>query len=405
MSEPKLISGVVALIGIIGLGLILFLTSNRPATSIAAGITPPPRTPVSTPVTTDTSQSGNGSDSNGTEDPGGAISGQVIDLSTGLPAQGIEVNVSGRIITTNQDGHYSLTGLETGTYEVSLRLPSEATPTQKTWVVIVGNQEALKLDLSYYSQTAPTATPTPLPTRPAAPTATPTPTEISNLIPPLGGGSQPSVAPSRPIISPPIDEPLVWIKPGHINNELGTIGNINVDVANVSDFGAFQATLTFDPTMIEVQKVTLGEFLDRSGRDTTPLVTDIDNVSGQISFMVFTAGQSEGPDGNGTLAIVNFISKRSGFSALDLRNVGLFSSLGDKIPVSVGGALVQTTACFGDLNADKVVDVGDIQIVAGRINQTLGNLNYALEYDINSDGVINNIDVALVTERLNNRCP
>ena len=403
MSEPKLISGVVAVIGIIGLGLILFLTSNHPATSIAAGITPPPRTPFSEPATAVPPRPpGDGSGSNGAEGPSGAIRGQVIDLSTGQPAQGVEVYISGYIVTTNEEGRYSLTGLDIGTYEVSLRLPSEATPSQKDWVVIVGDREDLKLDLSYYSQAAPTSTPAPVPVQPVVPTATPT--ELSNLLPRAGGGQQPPVVPRSPIISPPTDEPLVWIKPGHINNELGTIGNISVDVANVSDFGAFQATLAFDPTMIEVQKVSLGEFLDSSGRDTTPLVTNIDNVSGQISFMVFTAGQTGGPDGNGTLANVNFVSKRSGFSTLELRGVGLFSSLGNKIPVSVAGALVQTTACFGDLNADKVVDVGDIQIVAGRMNQTLGDSNYALEFDINSDGVINNIDVALVTERLNNRC-
>ena len=62
---------------------------------------------------------GQGSDSHSGAGPTGAIVGQVTDLSTGQPAAGLEVDVSGQIVRTDTDGSYSITGLPAGQYRVS----------------------------------------------------------------------------------------------------------------------------------------------------------------------------------------------------------------------------------------------------------------------------------------------
>jgi hypothetical protein len=139
---------------------------------------------------------------------------------------------------------------------------------------------------------------------------------------------------------------------------------------NVIDFGAFQASLKFDPRVIEVDNVVLGDFLGSTGRQTTPLVTQVDKTSGQISFVAFTSGESAG-----------------------------------LIEAEVGNGLINVSACFGDLNQDKIIDISDLQIVAGRVGEALGDIDYESLYDINSDGLIDNNDVILITDRLNETCP
>jgi hypothetical protein len=176
-------------------------------------------------------------------------------------------------------------------------------------------------------------------------------------------------------------------------------------VANVNDLGAFQATLEYDAKVIKIEDVTLGNFLDSTGRQTNPLVTEIDNTAGQVSFVAFTSGDAAGPDGGGTLAVINFTSKQAGISRLNLEEVLLVARLGKTLIAEVGDGQVNVTLCFGDLNGDDVIDVGDVQAVAGRVKQKLGDPNYVLANDLNNDRVIDEADVALVTDRLGESCP
>lgn len=397
MSALKFVRGLVIVVSvIIMLGLLFTLAIRQPIATDAAAITPPPRTleapPPPPPTSGPTSKPENGG-------PRGAIIGQVVDLSTGKPGAGIEIDISGRIVRTDGEGRYSLTGLEAGTYIVTLSLPGDLTPAQSSWGVFVPDQGTVNLDLNYYSQPSPTPTPTstpsPIPQSPPTAPSVPEQTPIAR----------------RPIPTPPPllpetgDEVMIWINPGHINNEQGVQGFISINVANVVDFGAFQATLGFDPRIIEVETVTLGDFINSTGRATTPLVTEVDNTTGEISFVTFTSGDSPGPDGDGSLAVINFISKQAGFSELELSGVRLFSRLGDYIETSVYGGMVNVSACFGDLNNDQMIDIGDVQIVAGRLDQVLGDPNYVLEFDLNNDGIIDSLDVTIVTDRLYEICP
>jgi hypothetical protein len=105
------------------------------------------------------------------------------------------------------------------------------------------------------------------------------------------------------------------------------------------------------------------------------------------------------------LAVIKFTSKQSGISELELDNVRLVARLGKIIETSVGNGQINVTVCFGDLNGDQVIDVGDVQTVAGRVNQSLGDPNYVLEYDLNNNGLIDENDVTLITERLHETCP
>jgi len=392
MLALKLIRGLIIVIGVvIMLGLLFTLTSRPPIVTDAAAITPPPRTletQTSTPEADSKSEQGG---------PHGTIMGQVIDLSTAKPGAGLEIDISGRIVRADGEGRYSLTGLEPGIYVLTLSPMEGLTPAQDSWEVFVPDQGTVNLNLDYYSQ----AIPTPTPTIPPPAALPPTPTAP----PPQAAATSRPMPTPRPLLPLTGDEVIVWVNPGYINNEQGVAGFISIAVANAVDFGAFQATLGFDPKIIEVETVSLGDFLAGTGRSTTPLVTEVDNTTGEVSLIAFTSGDSPGPDGDGVLAVINFISKQAGLVELELTDVRLFSRLGDTIEAGVYGGVVNVSPCFGDLNYDRVIDIGDVQIVAGRLDQAFGDPNYVLEFDLNSDRVIDGLDVTMVADRLAESCP
>jgi hypothetical protein len=416
MFKSKAIRTSLILIGIVVMIILFILPLRYPSTIDAALITPPPRnTQVPPPPRTTSTVNPPGNDggggtggTGGSRDKGGGsdtlfagIYGQVIDLSTGQPGRGLEIRINDSILRTDSDGRYSLTGLGPGSYTAVLQLPDGATAgPQSSAVVYVAEKQTMTLDLTFYSQLPPTPTPTNTP----EPTPLPPTTEAAaeNEAAPAANIVSSSLSPLIPFAG---GSPAVWINPGYINNEEGVNGNIAIDVANVSDFGAFQATLKFNPKIIEVEDVVLGNFLDSTGRQTNPLVTEVDNTSGEISFVAYTSGDVAGPNGGGTLAVVTFASKQAGVSDLKLDSVLLVARLGKKIDAAVGDGQINVTACLGDLNGDEVIDISDVQAVAGRAGQAMGDPNYIADYDVNNDSVLDEADVTAITSRLYESCP
>ena len=58
-----------------------------------------------------------------------------------------------------------------------------------------------------------------------------------------------------------------------------------------------------------------------------------------------------------------------------------------------------------DLGEAIVVNVVDIQLVAGKWNSVVGDPKYDPKYDVNSDGKINIVDIQLVAGKWNTKCP
>lgn len=403
MFKPKVIRTVLIVIGAGLLVALSFFSFKQPTPTDASLVTLVPRTITPQPVN-DNGGGGGGDDTSDDDDNTikAAIYGQVTDLSTGRPGQALDIEINGSVVRTDTDGRYSLTGLNAGTYQVELLLPGQAAAVQSVQTVYLAEEETVTVDLTYYSQSPPTPTPTEPP--PPTPTSLPLEPEASaaNNIIPEAQERRATFSPLTPVTG---GDPAVWINPGYINNEEGVSGQITVDVANVNDLGAFQAVLYFNPKIIEVEDVILGNFLDSTGRQTNPLVTEIDDTSGEISFVAFTSGDTAGPDGGGTLAVINFTSKQSGLTDLELNDVRLVARLGKIIDAQVGHGQINVITCFGDVNEDDIIDVGDVQAVAGRVGQTLGDPNYVLEFDLNNDTLIDEADVAMVTDRLYEACP
>ncbi len=130
---------------------------------VSAGFTPtpePPPVPTQPPPPPPPTE-----DDNDRDDPckQGAIIGTVMDLCAGQPGGGIQMSINGAIVTTDGAGHYSITGLTPGQYDVALQLPGGQTPAQASVSVNLGCGESVTVDPNYYScqLLAPTLVPPP----------------------------------------------------------------------------------------------------------------------------------------------------------------------------------------------------------------------------------------------------
>lgn len=116
-----------------------------------------------------------GGSSNGSTGPTGAIFGTVLDVSTGQPAAGMEVEVSGQIVRTDSDGSYSITGLPAGQYEVLPVLNGQGTLVQGPIYATIDGLNSVTVDLSYASESPP----------PSVEVTPPPPSATDQTVPPV----------------------------------------------------------------------------------------------------------------------------------------------------------------------------------------------------------------------------
>jgi hypothetical protein len=113
-------------------------------------------------------------------------------------------------------------------------------------------------------------------------------------------------------------------------NEIFTEAVRLQDAMNV---GAFQTTLTYSPTAVQVEGVTIGPFLGSTGRTGVLVGPTINNVTGQVTFGAFTFGSQAGASGAGDLAYVRYRAQAAGMTSLDLRETLIGDPQGNALPV------------------------------------------------------------------------
>ncbi len=120
---------------------------------------PSPRPPISGASAGGGGHGGNDGDSSNAGQ--GAIVGTITDLSSGGPAAGVMVSVSGYPpVSTDKDGRFSVSNLPAGQYTVALS-PGQGQSSQGPVFVSLDGQNRVTVDLTYSSrpQQLPTDTP------------------------------------------------------------------------------------------------------------------------------------------------------------------------------------------------------------------------------------------------------
>ena len=191
------------------------------------------------------------------------------------------------------------------------------------------------LDASVTVFDPPTLTPTFTPTPTLSPTVTPTPTLTISPTPCPSPGCPtptvtltPSITPTPTItltstVSPtatasatptPGEGPLVLhVDPLSQTLPRGAFTSVDVVVENVSNLGAFQFTLSYDPAITILQSLNVGPFLGSTGRTVVCLPATF--LTGEAELACATIGATPGgPSGTGALATATFLTFAPGLS-------------------------------------------------------------------------------------------
>ncbi len=177
---------------------------------------------------------------------------------------------------------------------------------------------------------------------------------------------------------------------------------VQVRVENVNNLGGFQFTLTYDPNIVHVSNITVGDFPGSSGRTVSPLPVQIDNTAGRATFGAFTYGSAPGASGAGVLADITLAPQEAGESALALVNVQVTDTNAQLIPVTVTGGQVSISQCPAyDLDCDGDVDIIDVMQVATHWRCQQGDACYAPRYDLDGDGDVDIVDIMQVAAHWN----
>lgn len=130
-------------------------------------------------------------------------------------------------------------------------------------------------------------------------------------------------------------DPVLSIEPATVEVHPSESFSVRVMIENAEDLGGFQMALAYDPSVVEVDKVTVGDFLTSSGRTRIPLPTEVNNEEGVAAFAAATFGDSPGADGSGVLATIACNARGAGSSALTLQDVSAMDTSAGVIEVRV----------------------------------------------------------------------
>lgn len=119
--------------------------------------------------------------------------------------------------------------------------------------------------------------------------------------------------------SPTVTNRLVF-NPQDISSTVGQTTTIALDISRAENFGGFEFTFGYNPNVISVTKILVGPFPGSTGRTVMPLGPLRLNDS-KVSFGAFSLGASpEGPNGTGTIALIEIQVIGEGHSDLIISN-------------------------------------------------------------------------------------
>ena len=118
---------------------------------------------------------------------------------------------------------------------------------------------------------------------------------------------------------------------------------VEVVAEDVSNLGAFEFILNFDPAVLEAVSAVKTDFLASSGREVFCVEPEIADAAIRVECLTLGSTPAEGVDGDGTLAVVTMRSRGDGSSPLTLSRVKLAQPDGTDISASWEDATVSTS--------------------------------------------------------------
>ncbi|MBI2630432.1 hypothetical protein HYW76_05000 [Candidatus Pacearchaeota archaeon] len=112
--------------------------------------------------------------------------------------------------------------------------------------------------------------------------------------------------------------------------KVGESFTTEVSIASKESIYAADFYLSFNPEIIEAISASQGNFMNKDGKSTYPIIS-INNKDGKIIFAITRMGQVGGVSGSGILARINFKAIKKGKSAITISEASISdTTLDDK---------------------------------------------------------------------------
>jgi len=188
---------------------------------------------------------------------------------------------------------------------------------------------------------------------------------------------------------------------------IGSKFTVHVNVSGVTDLFSWQINLTWNKAILNLSRISTGEFLLRTASVSKTaayqlgcVINRTDNANGFTGMGESILGGVPGISGDGRLVSIEFLIVGYGSSNLTISLAGnlattLLSSTGNSLTFTATDGYFRN-ALSGDANIDKTVNVFDILAVKSRWGTTPASPNWVREYDVNLDDAINVFDILTV---------
>jgi general secretion pathway protein D len=141
------------------------------------------------------------------------------------------------------------------------------------------------------------------------------------------------------------------IQPKQIKIKVGQEFSVKVEVQKVQDLFGAPFYLLYDPKLLDVLKVTQGDFLKKDGKKTAFLFR-ADKPKGKIIVGLTRLGPVGGMEGEGTLVVVVFKALQAGHANLTFDRVEFKDSHLTTIPLRIQTGSIDV-AMAGGKGKDK----------------------------------------------------
>lgn len=176
--------------------------------------------------------------------------------------------------------------------------------------------------------------------------------------------------------------------------------NLNINISDARFVYNWTIYLWWNPALFDVESVVDGNFLKGPfGNRTTELSFETYANEGVIhveEWSTLTTSDS-GVNGNGTLATITFQIKAKGTCNINITSAMLFDPDGSPIFISsnaMKGALFRTLQ--SDVNSDGVVNILDLFDLGKAYGSKPCETNWNINADVNRDQIINEVDLSQI---------
>lgn len=184
----------------------------------------------------------------------------------------------------------------------------------------------------------------------------------------------------------------------------GSYVTVHINITGAVDLFTWQINITYDKNILNVYRIMNSSFLGATRNTSSEVLGFVINVTdvadGNEVFSESVLGDVSGIGGLGRLVSINFTVVGYGSTDIIINPLGnlnttLLNSLGATItPMIINGYF--RNKYTGDVDGDKYVGSGDVNILRLSYGYSYPNINYNRECDFDMDGYVGSGDVNLL---------